>query len=102
MVRLNGLLKSEQPLLVVFYASWCPHCKKMLPIVDHLEKSEKGRLGVERYDIDAPENEKLLNYYNVRSVPTFILFRAGDQVWRQSGEMPGEQLAELVRKYEQK
>lgn len=100
MVKLNGLLKSEQPLLVVFYATWCPHCKKMLPVVDHLEKKEKGNLGVERYDIDAPENEKLLNYYNVRSVPTFILFRDGDQVWRQSGEIPEEQLTELVKKYE--
>ena len=54
---------------------------------------------MERFDIDAPENEKLLNYYRIQSVPTFLLFYQGDQVWRQSGEMSEEQLEEKVEKY---
>lgn len=100
MVKLNGLLKSDKPLLVMFFADWCPHCQRMLPVVARLEATEEGRLAVERYDIEAPENEKIFSYYNVRSVPTFLLFRDGDQVWRESGELPEKQLTEIVRKYE--
>lgn len=102
MVRLNGILKGDKPVLVEFFASWCPHCQKMHPILDRVEKKEKENLRVERYDIDAPENEKLLSYYRVQSIPTFLLFYHGDQVWRQSGEMPQEQLEEMVEKYIEK
>ena len=99
MVRLNGILKGDKLVLVEFFATWCPHCQKMRPILDRVEKENKEYLQVERFDIDAPENEKLLNYYRIQSVPTFLLFYQGDQVWRQSGEMSEEQLDEKVEKY---
>ena len=100
MARLNGVLKGKKPVLVQFYANWCPHCQRMRPILDALEKENSEHLIVERYDIDAPQNARLLEYYRIQSVPTFLLFYDGDQVWRQSGEMPSEQLEEVVRKYE--
>lgn len=100
MVRLNGMLKGEKPVLVEFFASWCPHCQRMQPVLDVLEENDHNKLTVERYDIDAPQNEKLLEHYKVQSVPTFLLFRDGDQVWRQSGEISSEQLQEVVRRYE--
>lgn len=58
MVKLNGLVNSDTPLLVVFYAAWCPHCQRMLPVVGQVEESEKERLKVERYDIDAPKTKR--------------------------------------------
>lgn len=100
MVKLNGILKGERPVLIEFFASWCPHCQRMRPILDDLEKKNREKLTIERYDIDAPQNGGLLEYYKVQSVPTFLLFRDGDQVWRQSGEMTSEQLEEVIRKYE--
>ena len=99
MVRLNGILKGDKLVLVEFFATWCPHCQKMRPILDRVEKENKAYLQVERFDIDAPANEKLLTYYRIQSVPTFLLFYQGDQVWRQSGEMSEEQLEEKVEKY---
>lgn len=99
MVRLNGILKGDKPVLVEFFATWCPHCQRMRPILDGVEKEHKEHLQVERFDIDVPENEKLLNYYKIQSVPTFLLFFQGDQVWRQSGEIAQEQLEEMVEKY---
>lgn len=77
MVRLNGILKGDKLVLVEFFATWCPHCQKMRPILDRVEKENKEYLQVERFDIDAPENEKLLNYYRIQSVPTFLLFLPG-------------------------
>lgn len=100
MVKLNGLLKSEVPVLVIFFATWCPHCQRMEPIWNDLERKEGKKLRVERYDIDAPENVKLIEYYKVTSIPTMLLFRDGDQVWRQSGEMAEAELAEVVNRFE--
>lgn len=98
MVKLNGILKGERPVLIEFFAVWCPHCQRMRPILDDLEKSHREELRIERYDIDAPQNAELLEHYKVQSVPTFLLFRDGDQVWRQSGEMTSEQLEEIIEK----
>lgn len=100
MIRLNGILKSSKPVLVQFYANWCPHCQRMRPVLDALEKENSESLIVERYDIDAPQNERILEYYRIQSVPTFLLFRDGDQVWRQSGEQSPALLEEVVRRYE--
>ncbi len=99
MVKLNGLLKSEMPVLVIFFATWCPHCQRMQSIWDKLEKRGGKRVNIERYDIDAPENEKLIQYYKVQSVSTMMIFKEGDQVWRQSGELTFEQLEEVMNMY---
>lgn len=62
-VWLNGVFKGEKPILVEFFANWCSHCQKMQPVLDILEKRNCDKLAVERYDIDEPQNEKLLEYY---------------------------------------
>ena len=99
MVQLNGIVNNGKPVLVEFYANWCPHCQRMRPILDDIEKKSGEKLKVERFDIDAPENEYLLNYYKIQSIPTMLLFHDGDQVWRQSGEMREEQLEKVLNTY---
>lgn len=82
-------------VMTEFYATWCPHCKRMQPIVEEFKKSVKGILEVVQIDID--QESALADLYTIETVPTFILIRKGEQLWRQSGEMPLERLEKTVK-----
>ena len=82
-------------VMAEFYATWCPHCKRMQPIVEEFKKSVKGILEVVQIDID--QESALADLYTIETVPTFILIRKGEQLWRQSGEMPLERLEKTVK-----
>ena len=84
-------------VLVEFYASWCPHCHRMMPIVDQIRELLNGRIDVSQFDID--ENQELASEVDVQSIPTFIIYRNGQEVWRQSGEMDGEFLLSKIESY---
>ena len=84
------LIQSAPEVLVEFYASWCPHCQRMMPIVEDVKKQLEGRAVVAQFDID--EYSELSDKEGVETIPTFILYRDGKEVWRQSGEMPEEEL----------
>ena len=63
MENLWALIKGNLPVFVMFYASWCPHCRKMLPIVRKLENNK--HLNLQCFDIDDPANRRLVDYYQV-------------------------------------
>ncbi len=75
-------------VMAEFYATWCPHCQRMKPVVEEFKKLMEGTLEVVLVDID--QEPALTDFYTVESTPTFILFRKGQQLWRQSGELPLE------------
>ena len=77
-------------VMAEFYATWCPHCKRMQPVVEEFKKLMEGTLEVVQIDID--QEDALANFYTIESVPTFILMREGEQLWRQSGELDLERL----------
>lgn len=82
--------------LIEFYASWCPHCQRMMPIVDEVRELVNGRASVYQYDID--QHPDWAEQAGAESVPTFILYRSGKELWRQSGEIPGDELLAFVNK----
>ena len=82
-------------VMAEFYATWCPHCQRMKPVVDEFKKLMEGTLEVVLVDID--QEPALTDFYTVESTPTFILFRKGEQLWRQSGELPLERLERAVK-----
>lgn len=90
MSSFKELINSETPVLVDFFATWCGPCKVMAPVL----KDVAGRIGatakVIKVDID--KNQQAAANYNIRGVPTFIIFKGGKQLWRQSGVVPAEQL----------
>ena len=79
---------------------WCPHCKRMQPIVEEFKKAMEGTLEVVQVDID--QESALADFYTIEMYPTFILMRKGEQLWRQSGELPLERLEKAVKEYKLK
>ncbi|MDE6479454.1 MAG: thioredoxin family protein [Muribaculaceae bacterium] len=88
-------IKSAPVVLVEFYASWCPHCQKMMPIVADIKTHLADNLKVLQFDID--KNEDLADQEKVQSIPTFILYVDGRQVMRESGEMTEEVLLQKIK-----
>ena len=73
-------IKSAPVVLVEFYATWCPHCRKMMPIMEDIKTLLADNLKVLQFDID--QNEDLANEMRVQSLPTFILYSDGEEVMR--------------------
>ncbi len=93
----EDLIQSKPVVLVEFYATWCPHCRRMEPIVKDLKELLDGRADVYQLDID--RNEDICNREEITSTPTFIIYRDGREVWRYSGEANGNTLLEKVESF---
>lgn len=93
----NELINSNPVVLVEFYASWCPHCQRMMPIVEQVKQLLGDSAPVYQFDID--KNQSLASETGVESIPTFIIYRNGSEVWRQSGEIEGDMLYSKVEAY---
>jgi thioredoxin len=96
MENLWALIKGNLPVFVMFYASWCPHCRKMLPIVRKLENNK--HLNLQCFDIDDPANRRLVDYYQVQAVPLMMIYKAGEQLWRWNGEIEEEELIQTLKR----
>lgn len=83
MEKFEDIIKSEKPVLVDFFATWCGPCKMMHPVLDELNSKVGDKARIIKIDID--KNEHLASVYNVRSVPTLIVFKNGDVKWRGAG-----------------
>ncbi|MBD5230010.1 MAG: thioredoxin family protein [Bacteroidales bacterium] len=90
-------IKSTPVVLVEFYATWCPHCQQMMPVMDQIKELLDGSVDVYQLDVDL--NRQLAHEEQIRSTPTFIIYRDGSEVWRESGEMDGQYLLDKVQSF---
>ena len=81
-----------------FFATWCPHCQKMIPLMDQLEK-ERTDIEIKRYDVDAAQSEQLMKLYTVDGVPAYIIVKEGQPVWHGTGEMTVDDLKNRIDTY---
>lgn len=88
-------IKSAPVVLVEFFATWCPHCQKMMPVVADIKTKLADNLKVLQFDID--KNKELSDKENIQYLPTFILYDNGKEVMRQTGEMSEEELLQKIR-----
>ena len=91
------IITSEVPILVDFSADWCGPCKMLAPIL----KQVKDELGdaIKIIKIDVDKNQPLADKYQVRGVPTMILFKQGKQLWRQSGVMQKQEIISQINSH---
>lgn len=94
MENFNDIINGNQLTLVDFFATWCGPCKQMHPVLEQLKASEGENLRIIKLDVD--KNEALASAYRIQSVPTFMLFRNGKLLWRQSGAMSLADLKALL------
>ena len=80
-------IKQTPVVLVEFFASWCPHCRKMMPVVDQVKELLDGSAAVIQLDID--ENKELAQQEEVEGIPTIIIYSNGEEQWRHSGAIDG-------------
>jgi len=93
----NEVLKADLPVLVDFFAQWCPPCQMQGPIVEELAKEVEGKVKVVKVDVDrAPQTSQK---YNVMSIPTLILFKNGQVVKQMVGFRGKEELLKEISNY---
>lgn len=85
MERFEDVISGETLVLVDFFATWCQPCKMMHPVLEKLKANHVDRIRIIKVDIDKYQTTAM--QYNIQSVPTMMLFRRGQQLWRQSGAM---------------
>ena len=96
MEKFNEMINGEQLTLVDFFATWCGPCKMMHPIMEQLKEKMGDDIRILKVDVD--KNEALSMQYRIQSVPTLMLFKKGEMLWRQSGAIS---LNDLMQKISQ-
>lgn len=94
METFNTVIRSGQLVLVDFFATWCGPCKAMHPVLEQLKAQLGDRLRIIKVDIDKHGDPAV--EYGVQAVPTLMLFRNGEVLWRESGTMPLNQLISVI------
>ena len=98
MDRFKELIQSPKPVLVDFYAEWCGPCQIMKPRL--LDVAERIGENAKVVEIDVDKEKEIAERYRIQSVPTFIIFKNGEQLWRQSGVISTIALLQLLQDYQ--
>ncbi len=88
------IINSEKPVLVDFYADWCGPCKAMSPVIKEVAMATQGKARVIKVDID--KSNQAAQAYQVQAVPTFIIFKNGNILWRHSGMIDKNSLMNIL------
>ena len=97
MEKFEDLIQSPVPVLVDFFAEWCGPCKAMKPVLTELKSTVGDKARIVKIDVD--QHEELATQYRIQAVPTFILFKNGEAVWRHSGIIHGSELKNVIEKH---
>ena len=93
--KFDELINSDTPVLVDFWADWCGPCHMLAPVIKEVASDLSGKVKVIKIDVD--KNQAIAGKYQIRSIPTMILSRNGNPVWRQSGVLTKEQILQSIK-----
>lgn len=93
----DEIIQSDKPVLVDFFAEWCGPCKMMAPVLKEVKAIVGDAATIIKVDVD--KSPQAANEYQVQGVPTFIVFKNGKPVWRNSGVIPKVKLIEVISNF---
>lgn len=88
------IINQDKPVLVDFFAEWCPPCKVQAPILEELKDRISGKADIIKIDVD--KNQPVSSKYQIQSIPTLILFKNGEIKWRKAGVSQANELEKLI------
>lgn len=94
MSSFSEIINQSKPVLIDFYADWCGPCKMMSPILKQVKDNLGDRVSIIKIDVD--KNQELAAKYQVKGVPTLMLFKNGKQIWRQSGVIQKDEIINII------
>ena len=97
MGKFQEIIKGEIPVLVDFYAEWCSPCKTMNPILKSIKKHFGDKLKIIKINVD--NNQQVANKFQVKGIPTFILFQNSEILWKKSGVINENSFVEIIKSY---
>ena len=97
MNKFQDIIAGDTPVLVDFFAEWCGPCKMMKPVLEELKKKMRNKIITLKIDID--KNISLSSEYRIQSVPTLVLWKQGEIIWRQSGALSLNELEQILSSY---
>ncbi len=90
----QNIINADKPVLVDFFATWCGPCKMLSPILKEVKDNLGERISIIKIDVD--KNQELATKYQVKGVPTMMLFKNGKQLWRQSGVLSKDDIIKTI------
>lgn len=94
---ISEIINSSQPVLIDFYAEWCGPCKMVSPVIEEFKNIMGDKVRVLKVDVD--KNQFISTIYNIRSIPTFMLFHSGNLLWQKVGVVSLSELKNVVNKF---
>jgi len=93
--RFQQVINSPKPVLVDFYADWCSPCKMVAPVLKALKDDLRDNVRIIKVNVD--KNPGIASFYNIRSIPTLIIFKNGQLLWSNSGVKTAGELKSILR-----